>query len=156
MCFRFFISGALRAETGHCLNNQCSSASNCGSGEDGKEAFVDVKSACHVHSKSSPPFWREAFIAVSSSICRKAGNVVETVEGKMGAVGQALPSYRIRHTSPVAPSLTILVSVPRNLLLTSSGRRTSLAFSPSCRSSYTLLPKMLDRHSFSGSSPWRN
>jgi len=40
-------------------------------------------------------------------------------------------AYRIKQISPVAPSLTILVSVPRNLPLTSSGIPSSFVVSPS-------------------------
>ena len=46
-----------------------------------------------------------------------------------------LRCYRIRQIRPVAPSLTILVSVPRNRERTSSGVRISLAVRPSWISS---------------------
>ena len=39
--------------------------------------------------------------------------------------------HNIRQIKPVAPSLTILLSVPRNLSRTSSGNCTTLVFSPS-------------------------
>ena len=63
--------------------------------------------------------------------------------------------YRIKQISPVAPSLTIFASVPRNLERTSSGVRISLVVRPSWIRSYTDLPKILLCQSLWGSSPQR-
>ena len=46
-------------------------------------------------------------------------------------VKKGIFAYRIKQISPVAPSLTILVNVPRNLPLTSSGIPSSFVVSPS-------------------------
>ena len=81
------------------------------------------------------------------------GSVIFFIVLLSKAIVNMLPNYKIRHTSPVAPSLTMRFRLPRNLALTSSGVRISLAFNPSCTSAYTDLPKMLLSHSFSGDSP---
>lgn len=60
------------------------------------------------------------------------GEKCKIIERKGHARCVSLIYYKIRQISPVAPSFTMRVRLPRNLARTSSGVLTSLEVNPSC------------------------
>ena len=98
-----------------------------------------------------PPVGRDILDAPHAPQVR----IMRKNNGKDPGLVAGILAQSIRQMRPVAPSLTIRVRLPRNLLRTSSGIRTTLAVSPSRISSYTDFPKILLSHSFSGASPVR-